>query len=68
MIGVLGAVGELRHAFSRKDRLSQPNDGGTARVVRLLRDSVFGKRITILSESGRIAENDPYLVGLSFTH
>ncbi|HEY5996898.1 MAG TPA: hypothetical protein VIU29_07740 [Candidatus Deferrimicrobiaceae bacterium] len=68
VVGVAGVLGELRHAFSRKDRMPQPDDGGAARMVRLLRDSVFGKRISILSESGRIAENEPFLVGLSFTH
>jgi hypothetical protein len=68
VVGVLGVVGELRHAFSHKDRMPQPNDGGAVRMVRLLRDSVFGKRISILSESGRIVENEPFLVGLSFTH
>ncbi len=67
LIGVMGVVGELRHAFSRKSS-GEPGDGGVARVVRTLRDSVFGKRISILSESGRMVENDPYLVGLSFTH
>lgn len=67
LVGLLGVVGELRHAFSRKDR-EQPQAEGVARVVRTLRDSVFGKRPTILSESGQVSENEPFLVGLSFTH
>ena len=67
IVGVLGVVNELRHVFSGQDR-ERPRDAGAARVVRTLRDSVFGKRISILSESGRISENEPFLVGLSFTH
>lgn len=67
LIGLLGMVSELRHAFSPRAQ-EHPRDEGVARVVRTLRDSVFGKRITILSESGRIEENEPCLVGLSFTH
>jgi hypothetical protein len=67
LIGVLGVVGELRHAFSRKE-VEQPGGNGVTRMFRTLRDSVFGKRISILSESGRMVENDPCLVGFSFTH
>jgi hypothetical protein len=67
LIGVAGVVGELRHAFSRNTG-EQPADQGVSRLVRTLRDSVFGKRISILSESGRISENNPCLVGFSFTH
>jgi hypothetical protein len=67
LIGVAGVVGELRHAFTARER--EPARGGVmAQVARTLRESVFGKRISVLSESGRIAENDPFLVGVSFTH
>lgn len=65
LVGVLGAVGELRHAFTG-DR--EAGGDGLVRLVRMLRDSVLRKRVSILSESGRLSESEPYLVGLSFTH
>lgn len=67
LVGLVAVVGELRHAFSPGEA-DRSRDEGLARVMRTVRDSVFGKRISILSESGRIVENDPFLVGVSFTH